>query len=295
MSDAPVWDIEGRDWPNRSASRFIHAGGLRWHVQSMGTGPTLLLLHGTGAATHSWRAFAPALAERFRVIALDLPGHGFTSTLPLQRMSLPGMAGAVHDLLGALGEAPELVIGHSAGAAILIRMVLDGAIRPRGLISLNGALMPWRGIPAHLFAPAAKLMATSTLAARLVAYRARDRRVVERLVASTGSSLEPVGIELYQRLVRKPAHVRAALAMMSNWNLATLTPDLARLEPPLFLIVGGHDTTVPPSEARRIRERVPGAEVIALPGLGHLAHEERPAEVAELVLGLAERLGLMRP
>jgi len=73
-----VWERDGRDWPNRDASRFVRAGGLRWHVQKTGTGPVLLLVHGTGAATHSWRELAPLLARRFTVIAPDLPGPGFT-------------------------------------------------------------------------------------------------------------------------------------------------------------------------------------------------------------------------
>ena len=292
MVDRPRWDIEGRDWPNRTASRFVEAGGLRWHVQQMGAGPTLLMLHGTGAATHSWRSFAPALADRFTVVAPDLPGHGFTGALPSKRMSLPGMAAAVHALLRELDCTPDLVLGHSAGAAILIRMTLDGFIQPRALVSLNGALMPWRGLPAHIFSPAAKLMAANVLVARLFARRAADRRVVERLVESTGSTLEPAGVDLYQRLVRHPSHVGASLAMMANWDLAALAPELSRLEPPLFLVVGEGDLTVSPSEARRVRERLPGAEVISLPGLGHLAHEERPEEVADLVKGLADRLGV---
>lgn len=292
MADAPIWEVEGRDWPNRASSRFVDAAGLRWHVQQMGAGPTLLMLHGTGAATHSWRAFAPALAGRFTVIAPDLPGHGFTSALPSNRMSLPGMATAVQGLLREMACAPDLVIGHSAGAAILIRMSLDGLIQPRGLVSLNGALMPWRGLPAHLFSPAAKLMAANVLVARLFARRANDRRVVQRLVSATGSTLEPAGVDLYQRLIRHPSHVRASLAMMANWDLAALAPDLGRLEPPLFLIVGEQDLTVSPSEARRVRERLPSAEVISLAGLGHLAHEERPADIAQLIIALAERLGV---
>ena len=74
------WERDGRDWPNREASRFVEAGGLRWHVQQMGRGPVLLLLHGTGASTHSWRALLPLLAKSFTVVAPDLPGHGFTAT-----------------------------------------------------------------------------------------------------------------------------------------------------------------------------------------------------------------------
>jgi len=55
-------EADGADWPNRAASRKLRAGGVDWHVQILGRGPTLLLLHGTGASTHSWRDVAPLLA-----------------------------------------------------------------------------------------------------------------------------------------------------------------------------------------------------------------------------------------
>ena len=110
------------------------------HVYEPGsTGWTILLLHGTGAATHSWAGLAPLLAEHFRVVAPDLPGHGFTDPLPAGRLSLPGMAGAIRDLLRTLDLSPDLVVGHSAGAAILVRLCLDG-LAPRLLVALNGAL-----------------------------------------------------------------------------------------------------------------------------------------------------------
>ncbi|MFN5717015.1 MAG: alpha/beta fold hydrolase, partial [Bradyrhizobium sp.] len=73
-----VWSRDGTDWPNRNASVFVEAAGIRWHVQRMGEGPSLLLIHGTGAATHSWRDMLPLLARHFSVVAPDLPGHGFT-------------------------------------------------------------------------------------------------------------------------------------------------------------------------------------------------------------------------
>lgn len=289
--DAPDWERDGHDWPNRAFSQFISAGGLRWHVQRMGQGPVLLLLHGTGAATHSWRDVAPLLAAQFTLIVPDLPGHGFSTALPYAQMSLPGMAAAVGELLETLGVQPELALGHSAGAAILIRLCLDARIAPRGLISLNGALLPWRGLPAHVFSPAAKLMANSALVSRLFAWQAGNRRGVERLVANTGSRLESSGVEYYRRLVRSPAHVRAALSMMANWDLALIEQGLPRLRTPLYLIVGERDRTVSPREAQRVREHLPSAEPMTLPGLGHLAHEEQPAQVAALVRQIAERLG----
>ena len=57
------WQRAGRDWPNREASRFLRAEGIEWHVQIAGSGPDLLLLHGAGAATHSWAGLLARLAE----------------------------------------------------------------------------------------------------------------------------------------------------------------------------------------------------------------------------------------
>ena len=124
------WDVEGRDWPNREVSDFPLAGGLRWHVQRSGCGPSMLLLHGTGASTHSFRDLLPALGEHFDVLAPDLPGHGFTARPDdPQAMSLPGMAAALKELLRTLGVAPRIVVGHSAGAALLLRLALDAVER----------------------------------------------------------------------------------------------------------------------------------------------------------------------
>jgi magnesium chelatase accessory protein len=279
------------DWPLREHSRVLTVGGLRWHVQCLGRGPAVLLLHGTGAATHTWRGLAPLLARHYTVVAPDLPAHGGTARPDDDRMTLPGMAGGLRALLGALGVEPALAVGHSAGAAILARMCLDGAIAPRGLVSLNGALLELPGLPRVVFSPLARLLAASPLP-RLFAWRARDRSAVERLVASTGSQLDAAGVDLYARLVRDPAHVEGVLTMMARWDLGALEADLPALAVPLLLVVGLQDGTVPPSEGRRVRDRVPRAELVELPGLGHLAHEERPATVAQLLREFARRVGV---
>jgi magnesium chelatase accessory protein len=284
---APSWEQDGRDWPNRAASRFVRAGGMRWHVQVLGAGPAVLLVHGTGAATHSWRDLAPMLAERFTVIAPDLPGHGFSDCPPAHLLSLPAMAQGLASLLGALGQQPLLVAGHSAGAAILARMCLDQMIAPFALVSLNGALLPLTGLPGHVFAPAARFLAALPGVPRLFARRALDRSLVERLLRDTGSVIDARGTDLYASLVSRPGHVAATLGMMAKWDLRPLERDLPLLATRLVLVAGGNDRTIPPDDARRIRALVPGAVLHVLPGLGHLAHEERPADVAALIGALA--------
>jgi magnesium chelatase accessory protein len=286
------WSTEGANWPLREHSRRVVAGGIEWHVQVLGHGRPIVLVHGTGAATHTWRDLGPLLAERWQVIAMDLPGHGFTEALPDSRMSLPGMAAAVADLVAMLvpDRAPlAMVAGHSAGAAILARALVDGALRADAFVSLNGALMPWRGPASALFAPLARVMAATPWVSDLFAWRASDRRVVERLVANTGSKIDARGLEAYSRLVRTPAHVAGALRMMANWDVAPIERDLQRLTARTLFLAGAADRTVPASESRQAHARLPGSELQVLAGLGHLAHEEAPDVVARALIAFADR------
>lgn len=279
----PDWTQDGRDWPNRNFSRFIRVAGQRWHVQVAGTGPVLLLLHGTGAATHSWRDMLPALARYFTVIAPDLPGHGFTGRPADGDMSLPGMARAIGALLSALAVRVDFAAGHSAGAAILVRMCLDGVITPGCVVSLNGAMIPYGGAIGPVFAPVARMIARNSLLPILFAWRAADTRVVEGLLRATGSAVDPVGLKFYARLARHSAHTGAALAMMGNWQLGGLIEALPKLSTRLVLVVGENDRSIPPADAKKLQAILPAAEIISIPGLGHLAHEERPEAFVDLL------------
>jgi magnesium chelatase accessory protein len=79
--------------------------------------------------------------------------------------------------------------------------------------------------------------------------------------------------------------------MMARWDLRALERDLPRLPVPLLAIVGARDNTLPPEEGERVRQRVPGASVETLAGLGHLAHEERPDLVAARIAAFAAQVG----
>lgn len=302
------WERDGLDWPHREASRFVQAAGMRWHIQTFepppdssvpgSDHPVALLIHGTGAATHSWRGVAPLLAARFRVLSLDLPGHGFTDMpaggAPSAQLSLPGMAQAIGALLTALGLKPALVVGHSAGAAIGVRMCLDGLIAPQALLSLNGALLPLGGLAGQFFQPAARLMSAVPFVPQLFSWRAADPAVLQRLMDSTGSRLDAAGMALYGKLVSNAGHAAGALAMMANWDLPQLAHDLHRLKVPLCMVVGANDQTISPRQARRVlaillsSASAPQPSLTTLADLGHLAHEERPDLVAAVVLAQSD-------
>lgn len=281
------FERDGKDWPNRQASRFVKAAGLTWHVQIMGQGPVVLLVHGTGASTHSFGELAPILAENFTVVVPDLPGHGFTDLPPSHRLSLPGMAEDLGRLLDALGVKPALSAGHSAGAAILVQMYLDRRSRPDAIVSVNGALLPFGSVAGQFFSPLAKLLVLNPFVPRFFTWRASNPDAVARLIRNTGSVIEPAGVERYARLFQTENHVSAALGMMANWDLFRLERNLRRLDVPLVLVAGSRDRAIAPEDAFKVQDLVPHATVMVLRGLGHLAHEERPAEIAEIIVRTA--------
>lgn len=286
------WAKDGQDWPNRAASRFVEAEGLTWHVQVAGQGPPLLMVHGTGASTHSWRDLLPRLAEHFTVVAPDLPGHAFTSAARPARMSMPGMAASVSSLLQELAIAPTYAVGHSAGAAILVWMSLEQMIAPAGLVSLNGAFLPIGGVAGRVFSPLAKVIAGSGTLASVFSWWAAEGATIDRLIAQTGSRLDARGLGLYRRLAGNARHTGAALDMMANWDLQRLAARLPSLHTPLALVVGSRDGSIPPADADKVRRLVPNATVERLRGLGHLAHEEDPGAVADIIRRHAAAQGI---
>lgn len=277
------WQREGKDWPHRDASRFLRAGNVEWHVQVMGEGPDLLLVHGTGASTHSWRGLMPLLATRFRVIAPDLPGHGFSRAASMMQLSLPGMANAVGHLMMALEAMPKIAIGHSAGGPVLARLSLDKGLDLERLITLNAAFMPFKGLAGQIFPPIARALIWNPLVPQAFAWGALDPTAVRKLLEGTGSVIDEEGYRLYARLFRNRGHVSAALNMMARWDLEPLLAELPELKPHLTLIAGKGDKMVPPGDQADIAALVPGAELVEMEGLGHLAHEEAPERIAALI------------
>ncbi len=286
------WSTDGRDWPNAASSRFVDGGELKWHVQVMGNGPVLLLLHGTAASTHSWRDLAPLLAEHFTVVAPDLPGHGFTSAL--KRPNLPAVSRALSALMTALDLQPAIIAGHSAGAAIAVTMADLGLAKPQALISLCGALLPFADMAGKLFPAMARILFDNPITPSLFAFGARQPGMIGSfLPRSTGSRVDPIGMALYARLMANSGHVHGALALMAHWDLVPVERGLAGLQTPVLLIHGERDATVPASTSRQVAAKLPLPTLMLLPKLGHLAHEEAPAEHAALIIDFARAAGVL--
>ena len=285
------WDRDLPTWPLHALSRRVASRPHLWHVQETGSGSLLLLLHGAGGSTHSWRDLIPGLARAHRVVAIDLPGQGFSRPGTNQRMGLDPMAEDIARLARAEDWQPAAIIGHSAGGAIALRLATL-LRRPEGgvpkVIGINAALAPFDGFAGWLFPVLARLLVLNPLVPRLFALSSGNPDRVRKLIEGTGSHLGPEGLALYARLIADRHHVDGTLRMMAQWSLDGLLADLPAHPGEVLLLAGDRDLAVPPGTADAAAARMPRARVRHLPGLGHLAHEEDPSLLAAL---LAEAAG----
>jgi len=277
------WNREGLIWPHREASDFVVSGRGRWHVQRMGEGPPLLLIHGTGASVHSWRDVMPLLAKTHAVTAIDLPRHAFTTGHDAYAMSLPAMAREVAGLLDTLGLKPAAIVGHSAGAAFALQLALaHGHKGP--IVGLSAALRPFPGPLAQIYPAIAKALFVNPLVPRLFSGSIDWAGGAERFLwRSTRSRIDAVGFECYRTLFKNPEHAGGGLAMMANWDLPSLRARMGEVTNPVLLLHGAKDPAIPLAWAREAVGWLQDARLEVLPGLGHLAHEEAPDKAAALI------------
>lgn len=276
------------DWPLRHHSRRIRCRPHDWHVQIIGDGPDLLLLHGAGASAHSFHPLVPYLPG-YRLIIPDLPGQGFTRAGGMFRLGLDAMADDLVTLAADQGWRPAAIIGHSAGAAVALRMAEILPRPPHAVLGINAALGPFDGFAGWLFPKLAKAMSASPFVAAIVTRMASKRKQVDSLLRGTGSQLAPEGVALYQRLVTDPCHIEGTLGMMAQWQLEPLVERMAQIMVPCLLVASDRDRAVPMRVSRDAAAVLGRAQYHEIAGFGHLVHEEAPETVAEVILPFLRR------
>ncbi len=276
------------DWPHRSFARRIASPPHDWCVLDIGTGPVMLLLHGAGGSGHSFRNLIPLLTPHYRVIVPDLPGQGFTRAGQRGQLGLDAMASDLARLCAAENWAPVAIIGHSAGAALALRMAEMSAVP---VIGINAALGLFEGAAGVLFPLMAKVLSLMPLLPTVMSKLWGTAAKVDALLASTGSRIDAAGRGQYLALVRDTAHIEGTLGMMAQWQLDRLLTRLPLIATPVLLIASAGDAAVPARISESAGTTLANAEVVILQGFGHLVHEEAATDVANVFLPwLAARL-----
>lgn len=270
-------------WPNKSASRFLTVREYKWHFQLIGAGkPCVLLIHGTGASTHSWAPLIHELGDRYQILAIDLPGHGFSSVPHFGRSTLETITDGVAHLFNQLDIVPTHIVGHSAGAAIAVQLGARTHVKTP-VTCINAAFGNFSGMAGIMFPYIAKLAAIAPFSSSFIAQMAQDTTRVGKLLDGTGSKLSTDQLRGYQFLFQRKQHVQGTLQLMADWNLDSFLSKLTLVQNPIQFVTGANDKTVPSSVSQEWAKRIASAEFIEFGEYGHLIHEETPESIAPLI------------
>lgn len=245
----------------------------------------VVLIHGFGGSLHRWEPAVPALAERHRVIRLDLLGHG-GSEKPRDGYSIEGQARQVALALGEFGVREAIVVGHSMGGMVAAAL----AEQDPGLV---------RGLVLEATPPARRFMrlpAAAKIASAPVVGHALERVVSDGMVKQGLSSVLARGVEVPRRFVtdfRRPTYRASAGSRAENREFLERVSLDERLKGnglPLLVVFGDQDGTVDPGAIEEYKE-IPGARLERVGRAGHNPVFEQPRETVPLILDLAEQLG----
>lgn len=277
--DAPRAALAARY--QRSPADRLPVAGTVLHVRDDGprAAPALLLLHGFGASLHTWEPWAEALAGRFRVVRVDLPGFGLSDPDPTGDYSDERGVAVLVALLDRLAIDRATVVGNSLGGRLAWRLA---AARPDRvarlvLIAPDGFASPGfsYGQPAEV--PAALGLMRWVLPPLLV------RESIAPAYADP-ARLTPERLARYRDLMLAPGIRGAMLDRMAGTVLVPPEPLLARITAPTLLLWGERDQMIPVRNATDYLRALPDARLVTFPDLGHVPHEEAPAAAIEPLL-----------
>ena len=250
---------------------FAEIRGLALHISIDGPpgAPAMLLMHSLGSSMHVWDAQSESLSRGFRVVRFDMRGHGL-SEAGSGPCTLDDLADDALAVLDACGIAIAHVGGVSIGGMIAQAVAARGPGRVRSLILCDTALaIPppemWRTRAATVRAEGIAAVADATLA---------------RWV-SPGFLASPPGRGLRAGLLRThPETYAAAAEALATADLSRTTP---QLRVPALVIVGEHDPSTPVATAEALRDAIPGARLVVIPGAAHIPSVECPDAVTAAI------------
>lgn len=271
-----------------AASRYVELpGGLRVHYRDEGqaNGPPLLLIHGFSASLHTWEPWVERLSDEYRVISLDLPGHGLTRAPAGYSASIEAFRNVVHEFARTQGLTRFALAGSSMGGNVAWEYALAHPEQVQALILVDAS--GWEDTRPEAAEPEVfKLLRNPTLGPIMMQLDS-TRMVRQGLEASfyDPALVDEAMLNRYVQLARAPGHREIILQLALGFRERNYaTPErLAALNLPVLVLTGDTDRLVPPEHAQQFHDAIAGSQLVTFESTGHIPQEERPDQSAMAV------------
>ncbi|MEO1139624.1 MAG: alpha/beta hydrolase [Pseudomonadota bacterium] len=285
--------------------QFVDVEGTRVHVWVEGTGPDLVLIHGAGGNLRDYTFdLAGRLTNRYRVIAFDRPGLGYTERLPgygglgsTQGESPIEQARVLQDAARQLGVERPVVVGHSFGGAVALAWGLNAPDDTAALVLLGSVSNPWPGDLGAFYSVTGSAVGGAAAVPLITALTPKSR--VEKSVNGIFPPQSPP--EGYTDYVGTGLTLQRDSLRANGQQVLTLRPHIvemsrryrSELTMPVEIVHGRADTTVPLAvHSDPLSKQLTNGRLTVLDGVGHMPHHAQPDTVVSLIDRAAARAGL---
>lgn len=266
--DLPLEELRARYAP--APSKFIELGGMSVHYRDEGSGPPLVLLHGTGASLHTWEGWVSALRRDFRMVRMDLPGFGLTGPNPSGDYTSAAYVEFLESFAARLGLDRFDLGGNSLGGFLAWRYAFEHPERVRKLILVDAAGYPQSRPPVLVFR-LARIPVLSSLLAHVDPRRFAEKTL--RQAYADPARATPQLVQQYADLALRPGNRQAFVARVSAPE-RDRSAQIRGLRLPTLVLWGRQDELLAVDNADRFGRDIPGSRVIIYDGVGHVPMEE---------------------
>ncbi|HZL01308.1 MAG TPA: alpha/beta hydrolase [Caulobacteraceae bacterium] len=263
-------------------SRFMDLpGGLHVHYRDQGNpaGPPLVMVHGFSASLQAWEPWVAILTPDYRIVTLDLPGHGLTRAPAGYKATIDRYADLTDDLAQRLKLGRYVAVGNSMGGGVAWDLALRRPSHLRGLVLVDSAGLSHRGrrgdgplIFRLMRNPVGRALLRNLDSRPLIESGLKAAYVDPRLVT-------PALVDRYADLARAPGH-RDILLSIQGGDEGASAATLAGIHTPTLVMVGEKDALIPPADGKALAAAIPGAKLVVYPDAGHVPMEQIPARSA---------------
>lgn len=277
------------------ASQFITLqSGLTVHVRDEGRrdAPVIVLIHGSNSSLHTWEPWVKRLGQAYRIVSLDLPGHGLTGMHPSGDYDYPIFVDVVDKVMVKLGITRAIIGGNSMGGGVSWMYALAHPQKVEAMILVDAAGAPrWEAKKAPIGFRIARTPILRDIM-KIITPRSMVKSSLQTSV-SVKSVVTDAAVDRYWELLRYPGNRAATIKRFSyvHNNHPATRERLATLKIPTLILWGEEDNLIPVDSAKWFAKAIAGSKLILYPKVGHIPMEEIPdqsaADVAAFLQGLA--------